>query len=809
MCNFNPTSRTLSNTLELGDISSSADSLKKEKKYHCDLISCKLRFVTEPELNAHKRLHGSFACKNCSVVEDFAPALAVHELTHQLQEKGRNFKEYDVNERHFCPRCIVQTRSQKKYISHFLWAHLKLASGTDLCSVCKVPFLTTASKNAHFLRQHDTKGVNPKFIRKCEQCPAYFLKSKQLRSHLNIMHDCSDEMSTDDEEQARQSSNPNKCVKCGNVFQQESTFQKHKKSCKKDITKVGMRKFICDHKSCKRRFNFEEELEHHKKYHGNFSCQFCNVVKTYAPNLAIHERVHARKGDKNKGFQEFYCARCNFKCKHKLRYYIRHYLETHLRLPGKRVMCPVCKILFSLNSYSGHYKTFHNTKGVDSAAIRNCGQCPAYFLKDSQLSAHNKQTHNDINDVKNRWQCRHPLVHNANAAAQHNNACNNANVNQNQVCRQTFKTEQDLKNHRKLHGEFPCSVCSTVKTYAPELALHEATHFSISFLATSPTPIKRRLGESFKCSRCPSTVKGKFNYVTHFLEKHLNLAPEAVTCQNCGEKFSLRRRSDLPRHIALKHDTKGMREQDICRCDQCPAFFCKPIFLFHHKRRKHFNEIIHSCVDCGRTYSGAAALRTHRLSIHKKKEADFPISCDIPGCERRFEREIDFGWHKFNIHEYNSAATSLVCHECGKKCITKSALTRHIQGLHSTIKITSKKDPKRYVCEECGKVFRSQVVLDTHKLSHSGPASWKYDCLFCGKMCATKDKLMDHIRIHTNEKPYSCEYCGEEYAHGHNLRNHKNSKHNANDYPKKRKVVNGYVSKKGQKISPRKKLLHK
>ncbi|CAL8130024.1 unnamed protein product [Orchesella dallaii] len=707
-------------------------NIKTEKKYHCDRSSCNYKFATEPQLLAHQRLHGNFTCKNCSVIKDFAPALAIHELTHQQLER-KNKPKYAKNEWHLCPRCNVHTNSQKNYISHFIWAHLKLRSGIDLCSICKAPLLTTASKNAHFLRQHDTKGVDPKFIRKCEQCPAYFLKAKQLRCHLNMIHDCSDEMSTDDEEQVRLSSNSNKCVKCGKIFKRKSIFLKHNESCTRaGITKKakrGMRRFICDHKACKRRFNFEEELEAHKKYHGKFPCQFCNVVKTYAPNLAVHERIHARKRDKSKGGQEFYCPRCNFKCKHKLSYYIRHYLETHLGLPGKRVMCHVCKTLFSSNSYSSHYRVCHKTDGVDPAAIRNCNQCPAYFLKDSQLSAHIKQTHDT--------------------------------------------------NHQKLRGKFPCSVCPVVKTYAPELALHEATHFTTSFL--SPTSMKRSAGrgQSFKCSRCPSTVNGKFNYVTHFLEKHLNLAPEGVTCQNCGETFTWRKRSLLGRHIDLKHDIKGMLEHDISRCDHCPAFFCKPIFLFHHKKKFHHNDIINACVDCGRTYSTPGALRTHRLGVHKKKEADFPISCDIPGCERRFEGEIDLGWHKLNIHEYNRTATSLVCHECGKKCSTKAALTQHIRGLHSTVKFTRKTNPKRFVCEECGKGFRSPVVLETHQLSHSGPASWKNDCLFCGKKCTTKQLLMDHIRMHTNEKPYGCEYCGEEYAHGHNLRNHRNSKHNA------------------------------
>lgn len=60
--------------------------------------------------------------------------------------------------------------------------------------------------------------------------------------------------------------------------------------------------------------------------------------------------------------------------------------------------------------------------------------------------------------------------------------------------------------------------------------------------------------------------------------------------------------------------------------------------------------------------------------------------------------------------------------------------------------------------------------------SHS-PESWEFCCETCGKTCMAKEKLITHIRTHTNEKPFQCPHCSGVYAHRHNLRIHINSKH--------------------------------
>jgi len=54
----------------------------------------------------------------------------------------------------------------------------------------------------------------------------------------------------------------------------------------------------------------------------------------------------------------------------------------------------------------------------------------------------------------------------------------------------------------------------------------------------------------------------------------------------------------------------------------------------------------------------------------------------------------------------------------------------------------------------------------------SGLRSLSYFCPICGHGSGQKKDLMDHMRIHTGEKPYACPHCPYRSTQNSNLKGH-------------------------------------
>ncbi|CAL8112088.1 unnamed protein product [Orchesella dallaii] len=380
-------------------------------------------------------------------------------------------------------------------------------------------------------------------------------------------------------------------------------------------------------------------------------------------------------------------------------------------------------------------------------------------------------------------------------------------------CRLKFHNQEDLEQHKQQHGTFPCSLCDFVETYAPKLALHELTHEGSLLAVTERNnsirririnkkyPSKnRRTFPDLNCARCTFSTANKGVYVMHHLEQHLGVPFKIVSCPICKHKTN--DPYSLQRHTKEFHNIEGMAPDEVSRCEKCPAYFGKYLQLISHNAKIHGDDHF-KCVDCGKRFKNQYCLTEHRVRKHKKNVADFQFFCDVEGCSgvRRFETKRHLEWHKIATHSGGYDDHALICSKCGKKFLSVGAVKNHMrvhdENREERIKI--KQSEKKCVCDECGKAFKNNNVLAVHKLVHSGPSSWKYSCPVCEKKCISEDKLYDHLRTHTNEKPYFCQFCEEEYAHGHNLRNHMNKQHNANVIARKYDATK-LESRKGKKL---------
>ncbi|KAG7306551.1 hypothetical protein JYU34_007915 [Plutella xylostella] len=104
-----------------------------------------------------------------------------------------------------------------------------------------------------------------------------------------------------------------------------------------------------------------------------------------------------------------------------------------------------------------------------------------------------------------------------------------------------------------------------------------------------------------------------------------------------------------------------------------------------------------------------------------------------------------------------------ICDDCGRRYANKTKLRDHIEEKHLH---------KSYQCDICHKPSKNRVCLEQHVRNvHRGRALDKM-CHHCGKGFPTKVQLESHIRSHTGERPFICEFCPTTFSQQSNLYKH-------------------------------------
>ena len=108
------------------------------------------------------------------------------------------------------------------------------------------------------------------------------------------------------------------------------------------------------------------------------------------------------------------------------------------------------------------------------------------------------------------------------------------------------------------------------------------------------------------------------------------------------------------------------------------------------------------------------------------------------------------------------------CTKCPKTFQKKSNLKSHYD-VHL--------GEKSYSCDKCDNRFFHSGSLNRHKLvKHEKTQS--YVCETCSKSFSRKDWLKTHMRGHTGESPFSCDFCDQKYKDKRPLVNHLMKAHN-------------------------------
>ncbi|XP_072025771.1 uncharacterized protein [Amphiura filiformis] len=300
------------------------------------------------------------------------------------------------------------------------------------------------------------------------------------------------------------------------------------------------------------------------------------------------------------------------------------------------------------------------------------------------------------------------------------------------------------------------------------------------------------------CKICSFVCKSEKGYKIHMHKHAEQRKSRSIACDDCGKLFTTTQ--GMVKHRRDKWCRKGRPKNAYkrYRCNICDKqFHNKGIYeehlTVHSAVRKH------NCEHCQKCFKTARALKRHNVS-HSSE----PYKCTL--CDFTTSWKGSLRVHYVGKHDSESRELQK-CPHCPFTTRSKLYISRHIM-LHS--------EDRPYICEHCGKSFKSDIVLRAHLETHDNKTfpcdqcdyvggtkaaiynhrqchipkeQMQFKCDQCDWVGKRSTEFQIHLRKHSAMKLFRCGHCGHSYKHKHGLTRHLKEKHIVQEITAIREVV--------------------